>query len=58
VEFKLETGRKNQIRVHTADMGHKVFESESVMNIIQSIGVRFGVEGEDDKEANIDKLRP
>ena len=36
---------------------HKVFESESVMNIIQSIGVRFGVEGEDDKEANIDKLR-
>ena len=36
---------------------HKVFEAESVMNIIQSIGVRFGVEGEDDKEANIDKLR-
>ena len=27
------------------------------MNIIQSIGVRFGVEGEDDREANIDKLR-
>ena len=27
------------------------------MNIIQSIGVRFGVDGEDDKEANIDKLR-
>ena len=24
VEFKLETGRKNQIRVHTADMGHQV----------------------------------
>ena len=38
-------------------MWHKVFESESVMNIIQSIGVRFGVEGEEDKEANIDKLR-
>ncbi|MCI6338669.1 DNA topoisomerase (ATP-hydrolyzing) subunit B [Prevotella sp. P2-180] len=38
-------------------MWHKVFESESVMNIIQSIGVRFGVEGEGDKEANIDKLR-
>ena len=38
-------------------MRHKVFESESVMNIIQSIGVRFGVNGEDDKEANIDKLR-
>ncbi len=36
---------------------HRVFEAESVMNIIQSIGVRFGVEGEGDKEANIDKLR-
>ena len=36
---------------------HRVFESESVMNIIQSIGVRFGVDGEDSKEANIDKLR-
>ena len=36
---------------------HKVFEAESVMNIIQSIGVRFGVDGEDSKEANIDKLR-
>lgn len=24
VEFKLETGRKNQIRVHTADMGHPI----------------------------------
>ena len=38
-------------------MWHKVFESESVMNIIQSIGVRFGADGEEDKEANIDKLR-
>ena len=38
-------------------MWHKVFESDSVMNIIQSIGVRFGVDGEDDKEANTDKLR-
>ncbi len=38
-------------------MWHKVFESESVMNIIQSVGVRFGVDGEGDKEANIDKLR-
>ena len=27
------------------------------MNIIQSIGVRFGVEGESDFEANTDKLR-
>ena len=36
---------------------HKVFEAGSVMNIIQSIGVRFGVDGEDSKEANTDKLR-
>ena len=36
---------------------HKVFEAESVMNIIQSIGVRFGVDGEDSKEANTEKLR-
>ena len=36
---------------------HKVFEADSVMNIIQSIGVRFGVDGEDSKEANTDKLR-
>lgn len=36
---------------------HKVFDAESVMNIIQSIGVRFGVDGEDSKEANLDKLR-
>ena len=36
---------------------HRVFEAESVMNIIQAIGVRFGVEGEADREANIDKLR-
>ena len=36
---------------------HKVFEAESVMNIIQSIGVRFGVNGEDSKEANTEKLR-
>ena len=36
---------------------HRVFEAESVMNIIQSIGVRFGVEGESDFEANTEKLR-
>ena len=36
---------------------HRVFEAESVMNIIQSIGVRFGVDGEGDREANVDKLR-
>ena len=33
---------------------HRVFEAESVMNIIQSIGVRFGVEDEGDFEANTD----
>ena len=32
---------------------HRVFEAESVMNIIQSIGVRFGVDGEGDREAII-----
>ena len=36
---------------------HKVFEAESVMNIIQSIGVRFGVDGDDSQNANTDKLR-
>ena len=36
---------------------HKVFEAESVMNIIQSIGVRFGVDGDVSKEAHTDKLR-
>ena len=36
---------------------HRVFEAESVMNIIQSIGVHFGVEDEGDFEANTDKLR-
>lgn len=36
---------------------HRVFEAESVMNIIQSIGVRFGVEEDSDFEANIEKLR-
>ncbi len=36
---------------------HRVFEAESVMNIIQAIGVRFGVDGEADREANTEKLR-
>ena len=36
---------------------HKVFEAESVSIILQAIGVRFGVDGEDAKTANIDKLR-
>ena len=38
-------------------MWHKAFESNEVNNIIQALGIRFGVDGEDSKEANIDKLR-
>lgn len=37
-------------------MWHKAFEHEEVNNIIQALGVRFGL-GEDSKEANYDKLR-
>jgi len=36
---------------------HKAFESDEVNNIIQALGVRFGVDGEDTKTANLDKLR-
>nr|AZZ79592.1 DNA gyrase subunit B [uncultured Bacteroides sp.] len=38
-------------------MWHKAFESDEVNNIIQALGIRFGVNSEDSKEANIDKLR-
>ena len=39
-------------------MWHKAFESDEVNNIIQALGVRFGVDSEEDsKKANIDKLR-
>lgn len=38
-------------------MWHKAFESEEVNNIIQALGVRFGVDDEDSKQANIEKLR-
>ncbi len=38
-------------------MWHKAFESDEVNNIIQALGIRFGVNGEDSKEANIEKLR-
>ena len=38
-------------------MWHKAFESDEVNNIIQALGIRFGVDTEDSKEANIDKLR-
>ncbi|MBQ0085685.1 MAG: DNA topoisomerase (ATP-hydrolyzing) subunit B [Prevotella sp.] len=37
-------------------MRHKVFDSESVMNIIQSIGIRFGLDG-DDNAVDLSKLR-
>ena len=38
-------------------MWHKAFESDEVNNIIQAIGVRFGLAPEDSKKANIEKLR-
>ena len=39
-------------------MWHKAFESDEVNNIITALGVRFGVDGDDDsKKANIDKIR-
>ncbi len=37
-------------------MWHKAFEHEEVNNIIQALGVRFGLDGES-KDANYDKLR-
>ena len=38
-------------------MWHKAFESDEVNNIIQALGVRFGMDEENSKAANIDKLR-
>ena len=38
-------------------MWHKAFESDEVNNIIQALGVRFGLDPEDSKKANIEKLR-
>ena len=38
-------------------MWHKAFESDEVNNIIQALGIRFGVDGEDSKQANLEKLR-
>ena len=39
-------------------MWHKAFESDEVNNIITALGIRFGVDGDDDsKKANIEKLR-
>ena len=36
---------------------HQAFEHEEVNNIIQALGVKFGLNPEDTKEANYDKLR-
>ena len=38
-------------------MWHKAFESDEVNNIIQALGIRFGIDEEDSKKANIEKLR-
>ncbi len=38
-------------------MWHKRIRERRSNNIIQALGIRFGVDGEDSKEANIDKLR-
>ncbi len=38
-------------------MWHKAFEHEEVNNIIQALGVRFGLDPTDSKAANYDKLR-
>ena len=38
-------------------MWHKAFEHEEVNNIINALGVRFGLNEADSKEANYDKLR-
>lgn len=38
-------------------MWHKAFESDTVNNIIQALGVRFGLDEENSKAANIEKLR-
>ena len=38
-------------------MWHKAFDHEEVNNIIQAMGVRFGLNPEDSKLANYDKLR-
>ncbi|MBR3985008.1 MAG: DNA topoisomerase IV subunit B, partial [Bacteroidaceae bacterium] len=38
-------------------MWHKAFEHEEVNNIIQALGVRFGLNPENSKEANYEKLR-
>ncbi|MCQ2058558.1 MAG: DNA topoisomerase (ATP-hydrolyzing) subunit B [Bacteroidaceae bacterium] len=38
-------------------MWHKAFDHEEVNNIIQALGIRFGLNPDDSKQANYDKLR-
>lgn len=38
-------------------MWHKAFESDEVNNIIQALGVRFGLDPENERKADIEKLR-
>lgn len=38
-------------------MWHKAFESDEVNNIIQALGVRFGLDEENSKKADLEKLR-
>jgi len=38
-------------------MWHKAFESDEVNNIIQALGIRFGMNPENEREANLEKLR-
>ena len=55
--FQAILPRRGKILNLEKAMWHKAFESDEVNNIIQALGIRFGVDGEDSKEANIDKLR-
>ena len=38
-------------------MWHKAFESDEVNNIIKALGIRFGMNPENEREANLEKLR-
>ena len=38
-------------------MWHKAFESDEVNNIIQALGVRFGLDPENERKADIEKIR-
>ena len=55
--FQAILPRRGKILNVEKAMWHKAFQRDEVNNIIQALGIRFGVDGEDSKEANIDKLR-